>query len=90
MSKFQFIYGAGITAILNLLLYITALGEEIIKSGLITALITIFLFSVGVKIALANTVKDGQSTNWKSVGSFALGSGVVTIITLVLSLLAIV
>lgn len=90
MNKFQFIYGAGITAILNLLLYITALGEEIIKSGLITALIIIFIFSVGVKIVLANTVKDGQSTDWKSVGSFALGSGVVTIITLVLSLLAIV
>lgn len=90
MSKFQFIYGAGITAILNLLLYITALGEEIIKSGLITALVTIFIFSVGVKIALTNTVKDGQSTDWKSVGSFALGSGVITIITLVLSLLAIV
>lgn len=90
MSKFQFIYGAGITAILNLLLYITALGEEIIKSGLITALIIIFIFSVGVKTVLANTVKDGQSTDWKSIGSFALGSGVVTIITLVLSLLAIV
>ena len=90
MSKFQFIYGAGITAVLNLLLYITALGEEIIKSGLITALIIIFVFSVGVKVALANTVKDNQSTDWKSVGSFALGSGVVTIITLVLSLLAIV
>lgn len=90
MSKFQFIYGAGITAILNLLLYITALGGEIIKSGLVISLITIFIFSVGIKIVLANTVKDGQSTNWKSVGSFALGSGIVTIITLVLSLLAIV
>lgn len=90
MSKFQFIYGAGITAVLNLLLYITALGGEIIKSGLVISLITIFIFSVGVKIALANTVKDGQSTDWKSVGSFALGSGIVTIITLVLSLLAIV
>lgn len=90
MSKFQIIYGASITAILNLLLYITALGGEIIKSGLVISLITIFIFSVGVKIALANTVKDGQSTDWKSVGSFALGSGVVTIITLVLSLLAIV
>ena len=90
MSKFQFIYGAGITAILNLLLYITALGGEIIKSGLVISLITIFIFSVGVKIVLANTVKNGQSTDWKSVGSFALGSGIVTIITLVLSLLAIV
>lgn len=90
MNKFQFIYGAGITAVLNLLLYITALGGEIIKSGLVISLITIFIFSVGVKIALANTVKDGQSTDWKSVGSFALGSGIVTIITLVLSLLAIV
>lgn len=90
MSKFQFIYGACVTALLNLLLYITALGGEIIKSGLVVSLITIFIFSVGVKIALANTVKDGQSTDWKSIGSFALGSGVVTIITLVLSLLAIV
>ena len=90
MSKFQFIYGASITAVLNLLLYITALGGEIIKSGLVISLITIFIFSVGVKIVLANTVKDGQSTDWKSVGSFALGSGIVTIITLVLSLLAIV
>ena len=90
MSKFQIIYGASITAVLNLLLYITALGGEIIKSGLVVSLITIFIFSVGVKIALANTVKDGQSTDWKSIGSFALGSGVVTIITLTLSLLAIV
>lgn len=90
MSKFQFIYGAGITAILNLILYITALGGEIIKSGLVISLVTIFIFSVGVKIVLANTVKDGQSTDWKSVGSFALGSGIVTIVTLVLSLLAIV
>lgn len=90
MSKFQIIYGAGITTVLNLLLYITALGGEIIKSGLVISLVTIFIFSVGVKIVLANTVKDGQSTDWKSVGSFALGSGVVTIITLVLSLLAIV
>lgn len=90
MSKFQIIYGASITTFLNLLLYITALGEEIIKSGLIVSLITIFVFSVGVKIALANTIKDGQPTDWKSVGSFALGSGVVTIITLILSLLAIV
>lgn len=90
MSKFQIIYGASITALLNLLLYITALGEEIIKSGLVISLITIFVFSVGVKVVLANTVKDGQSTDWKSVGSFALGSGIVTIVTLVLSLLAIV
>lgn len=90
MSKFQIIYGASITTFLNLLLYITALGEEIIKSGLIVSLITIFVFSVGVKIALANTIKDGQPTDWKSVGSFVLGSGVVTIITLILSLLAIV
>ena len=90
MSKFQIIYGAGITAILNLLLYITALGGEIIKSGLVISLITIFIFSVGVKIALANTIKDCQSTNWKSVGSITLGSGIVTIVTLVLSLLAIV
>ena len=90
MNKFQFIYGAGITAILNLLLYITALGGEIIKSGLVISLITIFIFSVGVKIVLANTVKDGQSTDWKSVGSFALGSAIVTIVTLVLSLLTIV
>lgn len=90
MSKFQIIYGACITAVLNLLLYITALGGEIIKSGLVISLITIFIFSVGVKIALANTIKDGQSTDWKSVGSFALGSGVVTIIILALSLLAIV
>ena len=90
MSKFQIIYGACVTVILDLILYITALGEEIIKSGLITALIIIFVFSVGVKVALANTVKDNQSTDWKSVGSFALGSGVVTIITLALSLLAIV
>lgn len=90
MSKFQIIYGACITALLNLLLYITTLGEEIIKSGLVVSLITIFIFSVGVKIALANTIKDGQSTDWKSIGSFALGSGIVTIVTLVLSLLAIV
>lgn len=90
MSKFQIIYGASVTAVLNLLLYITAIGGEIIKSGLVISLITIFIFSVGVKIALANTVKDGQSTDWKSVGSFALGSGIVTIVTLVLSLLAIV
>ena len=90
MSKFQIIYGACITALLNLLLYITALGGEIIKSGLVVSLITIFVFSVGVKIALANTVKDGQSTDWKSIGSFALGSGIVTIVTMVLSLLAIV
>ena len=90
MSKFQFIYGAAITAILNLLLYITTLGGEIIKSGLVISLITIFIFSVGIKTMLANAVKDGQSTDWKSVGSFALGSGIVTIITLVLSLLAIV
>ena len=90
MSKFQIIYGACITAVLNLLLYITALGGEIIKSGLVISLITIFIFSVGVKIVLANTVKDGQSTDWESVGSFALGAGIVTIVTLVLSLLAIV
>lgn len=90
MSKFQIIYGASITALLNLLLYITALGEEIIKSGLVISLSTIFVFSVGVKVVIANTVKDGQSTDWKSVGSFALGSGIVTIVTLVLSLLAIV
>lgn len=44
MSKFQFIYGAGITAVLNLLLYITTLGGEIIKSGLVISLITIFIF----------------------------------------------
>lgn len=90
MNKFQIIYGACITAVLNLLLYITVLGGEIIKSGLITALTITFIFSVGIKTILANTVKDGQSTDWKSVGSFALGSGIVTIITLVLSLLAIV
>lgn len=90
MSKFQIIYGASITALLNLLLYITALRGEIIKNGLVVSLITIFIFSVGVKIALANTIKDGQSTDWESVVSFAFGSGVVTIIILVLSLLAIV
>ena len=90
MNKSQIIYGACVTAVLNLLLYIISLGGEIIKSGLITALIITFIFSVGIKTILANTVKDGGATDWKAVGSFALGSGIVTIITLVLSLLAIV
>ena len=90
MSKFQIIYGACVTAILDLILYITSLGGEIIKSGLVTALFIIFAFSVIVKIMISRTTNEGKNTDWKSVGSFALGSGVVTIITLVLSLLAIV
>ena len=90
MSKFQIIYGACVTAVLNLLLYITTLGGEIIKSGLITALIIIFAFSVIVKIMISRTTNEGKNTDWKSVVSFAFGSGIVTIVTLVLSLLAIV
>ena len=90
MNKFQFIYGAAVTAILNLLLYITVLGEEPIKSGMIGALLTIFIFSVGIKLMLVNTVKDNESVDWKAFGSYTLGAGIVTIITLVLSLLAIV
>lgn len=89
MNKFQIIYGICFTAVLNLLLYITGLGGEIIKSGLISALIVIFIFSVSIKIIISNSVKDNQTTDWKSIGSFAFGSGIVTIITLVLSLLAI-
>ena len=90
MSKFQIIYGACVTAILDLILYITALGGEIIKSGLVTALFIIFTFSVIVKIMISRTTNESKNTDWESVGSFALGSGIVTIITLVLSLLAIV
>lgn len=89
MSKFQIIYGAGVTAILDLVLYITALGEEIIKSGLVIALFIIFAFSVIIKTMISRTTNEGKNTDWKSVGSFALGSGIVTIVTLTLSLLAI-
>lgn len=90
MSKFQIIYGACVTAILDLVLYITALGEEIIKSGLVIALFIIFVFSVIIKTMISRTTNEGKNTDWKLVVSFALGSGIVTIVTLVLSLLAIV
>ena len=90
MSKFQTIYGACLTAVLNLLLYISAIGEEFVKGGLVAALLIVFAFVVSIKLMLANAVKDGESVDWKAIGSFAIGSGVVTIITLVLSLLAIV
>lgn len=90
MSKFQIIYGACLTAVLNLLLYISAIGEEFVKGGLVAALLIVFAFIVVIKLMLANAVKDGESVDWKAIGSFAIGAAAVTIITIAFSFLAIV
>ena len=90
MSKFQTIYGACLTAVLNLLLYISAIGEEFVKGGLVAALLIVFAFVVVIKLMLANAVKDGESVDWKAIGSFAIGAAFITILTIVFSLLAII
>lgn len=89
MNKFQFIYGAAITLALDALLLITSIRGEIIKSGLIIALIVLFAFSVGVKLMLASATKNDVPTNWKDFASYTIGSAITTMIIMVISILAI-
>ena len=39
---------------------------------------------------LGNATKDNEGTDWKSIGSFILGSAISTIIVLIMGLVAIV
>lgn len=90
MNKLQFIYGAIITLVLDVILLCTGIGSKIITHGLIIALIILFIFSVGVKIMIGNCTKDNEATDWKAIGSYAFGAGIITIGVLTISLLAIV
>ena len=89
MNKVQFIFGIAVTALFNLILLLTGVNEEIITSGFIFATLILFALSVFIKIMIENAIKETQATDWKAIGSFALGSGFVTIITIGLYLLAI-
>lgn len=89
MKKGQLVFGALITLSINAILFLTVLGEEIIKYGFIAANIIIFIFVSITKIAIGNAVKDNQSTDWKSIFSFIGGSLIASIIVLGLGLLAI-
>lgn len=90
MNTNQIIHGAIITLVLDVILLCTGIGSKIITHGLIIALIILFMFSVGVKIMLANCTKDNEATDWKAIGSYAFGAGIITIVVLAISLLAIV
>ena len=85
MNIFQFAFGAIITFALNFILYITGEGnlEDIQSTGLVIALLIIFAFVSIVKIMIANSVKDNQSTNWIGVAYFVGGSAIITATTII-------
>lgn len=85
MNTFQFGFGAIITFVLNVILYLTGEGnlEDIQSTGLIIALLIIFAFVSIVKIMIANSVKENQPTNWIGVGYFVGGSAIITATTII-------
>ena len=91
MNTFQFAFGAIITFALNFILYITGEGnlEDIQSTGLVIALLIIFAFVSIVKIMIANSVKDNQSTNWIGIGYFVGGSAIITVATIISYFIAI-
>lgn len=90
MSKSQFIYGAIVTLALDALLLITGLGGEIIVGGLYAALLILFVFINIIKIMITSTDKSETVSKWDNIGSYAVGSGVMTVIVMVLCSIAIV
>lgn len=91
MNAVQFVFGALITFILNVILYAT--GDcsiaDINSDGLVLALLIIFAFLTVVKIMIANSVKDNQPTDWVSVGYFVGGSAIITVATIISYFIAI-
>lgn len=89
MNKVQFTFGALTTLSVNAIAFLTVLGEEIVKHGFVIAIMIIFAFVSLTKVAIGNTTKDNEDTDWNSIISFVVGSLIATIVTLVLGLIAI-
>ena len=74
----EVIYGFLATGLINLFLVLTAIGEEIITSGFITAVCVLLALSIGVRLMLASAEKesDGQdaATDWVSWAWYTLGA----------------
>jgi hypothetical protein len=88
------LYGLGATGLVNLLAIATVWGEEIIVSGLIIAICTIFAFSVGIRLMIASSQKESidggdAPTDWVGLGWYSLGAAIAAIITLIVMILAI-
>ena len=77
-KKKEVIYGFLATGLINLFLVLTAIGEEIITSGFITAVCVLFALSIGIRVMLASAEKesDGQdaATDWSSWAWYTLGA----------------
>lgn len=89
-KKKEVVYGFMATGLINLLLVLTAAGEEIITSGFVTAVCVLFAMSIGIRLMLASAMKesDGQdaATDWVSWAWYTLGALVASVISLFLVL----
>lgn len=89
-KKKEIIYGFLATGLINLFLILTAIGEEVITSGFITAVCVLFALSVGIRLVLASAEKesDGQdaTTDWVSWSWYTLGALMASAVSLCLVL----
>lgn len=90
MKKIQFTFGALTTLSVDAILFLSAIGEEVLTHSFVISVLIIFAFVSFIKLMLGNATKDNEGTDWKSIGSFVLGSAISTIIVLVMGLATIV
>ena len=91
MNIKELYFGGWVTALINVIAMCSAGNEPFIVSGFIIAMIIIFIFCSGIRLMMASALKEKEGedcgTDWISFGSFAAGSAISTIITIIMFLL---
>lgn len=92
MNTKEIYFGGWVTALCNIIAMCSVGNDPIQTVGFVIAMIIIFLFCSGIRLMMASAVKEvpGQdaSTKWVDFGSFALGAGISTVITILMFLIA--
>lgn len=88
MNFKEMFLGAIITALIDLIVFLTVIGGELFTPGVVIGLLVIFAFSSGVRLMIASArpevANKETGTDWKSFGSYTLGAAVSTIIAMLL------
>lgn len=92
MNAKEIYFGGWMTALLNVIAMCSAGNDPFDTFGFVIAMVIVFLFCSGIRLMLASAGKedpeDGDApTKWTEFGSFALGSGISTAITILMFLI---
>lgn len=59
-------------------------GDAIIEWGYYLAVAILFAFNCGIRLVLGNANKDGEATDWGSIGDYCIGSFLAAALSLVI------